>query len=62
MTHEYKFRLVNEPPQFMAICLDCKERIDTNEPKYADLNGEAFKAYYHKKCAWSLSGFKTLTV
>lgn len=32
-------------------CLKCGERIDgATEPMYADLDGEAFKAYYHMAC------------
>ena len=58
-TKKMKLRLVNEPPYFSVQCLDCGDRITTDEPKYADLNGPAYKAYYHEKCAKSLCGFNT---
>lgn len=41
---------VPEPPGFVATCLTCGKVIPANAPKVADLDGEAFKAYYHQTC------------
>lgn len=40
---------VSEPPEFYAVCLVCKGPIPTGR-KYADLDGPAFRAYYHHRC------------
>lgn len=58
----HKWQLVNNDPAFGVPCADCGSLIDTNEEKIADLNGGAYKAYYHRKCALSLNNFKPLAV
>lgn len=59
-TKTYKWQLVDNSKPFGAQCQDCFNWIQADEPKIADLNGEAFKAYYHEKCALSLNNFKPI--
>lgn len=56
----YKWQLVNNDPAFQVLCADCGKSISCKEPKIADLNGKAYKAYYHEKCALSLNNFKPI--
>ena len=49
-----RLQLVKLHPGQRLICAGCGEwtsPIDSKGPPYADLNGPAFKAYYHSKCA-----------
>lgn len=48
-------RLVIEPPRFSVKCYLCHETIGEREPKVADLEGPAFEAYYHQRCAERLA-------
>lgn len=58
----FRWSLVNNNPAFSVLCADCGHSISTDEDKIADLNGEAYKAYYHRKCAWSMNNFKPLGI
>ena len=44
-----RLQLGPEPPYFHARCVLCQQSILSGH-KYADLDGKAFKAYYHKDC------------
>ena len=47
----YKFRIVNPRPIFTVSCYVCDRRIQSDlRVIYADLEGEAFKAYYCEGC------------
>lgn len=63
--HVYRWSRVQEPRgyEFRAACLGCREPIGTGV-KWADLNGEPYRAYYCDHCkqareeahkAWSRS-------
>ena len=40
--------------KFEATCKKCNKRMTADEPKFADLEGEPFNAYYCSKCAEEL--------
>ena len=60
MITNYRWQKVSMEPAFSVICIDCGSRINPNETKIADLNGPAYKAFYHEKCALSLNNFNPL--
>ena len=45
-----RLQQVPEPPEFVAVCLKCQQVIPAGTTKIADLDGPAFKAYYHTTC------------
>jgi hypothetical protein len=45
-----RLQTVAEPPGFVAVCLGCGRVIPAGTTKIADLDGPAFKAYYHTTC------------
>ena len=51
-----RLSLVSIPPHFLYTCVGCRQqkdssRADLGHAPYADLDGEAFKAYYCTDCA-----------
>lgn len=47
-----KLEIVNiDTHGFVCTCLKCEKRIEPQEKRYADLEGQPFKAYYCDKCA-----------
>lgn len=47
-----RLKTVATPPHFIVKCFKCGRQVNTaNEPLLADLDGEAFKAYYCTRCA-----------
>ncbi len=57
-THVYRFARVNEDTNaFRARCLKCDESIPVGT-KWADLNGEAFRAYYCDPCKRAIEASK----
>lgn len=52
MSKKHEFVLVlKTPPNFMCRCITCKGILDSlRDVIWADLKGEAFKAYYCNNC------------